>query len=87
MHMVNVEDVKRDLSRFLEQVAQGEEVVIASNGNPVAKLVPFQAATVMRVAGYENRFARNEGDLARVKWMIGFSLALTVAILWKLFSA
>ena len=52
MHMVNVENVKRDLSRFLEQVAQGEEVVIASDGNPVAKLVPFQAVTMKRVPGY-----------------------------------
>ncbi|MDZ4342649.1 MAG: type II toxin-antitoxin system prevent-host-death family antitoxin [Candidatus Binatia bacterium] len=33
-------EVKRDLSRYPEQVAQGEEVVIASAGNPVAKLVP-----------------------------------------------
>ena len=52
MHVVNVDDVKRDLSRFLEQVAQGEEVVIASDGNPVAKLVLFQAATATRVPGY-----------------------------------
>ena len=53
MHVVNVDDVKRDLSRFLEQVAHGEEVVIASDGNPVAKLVPFQAAAAAkRVPGY-----------------------------------
>ena len=53
MHIVNVDDVKRDLSRFLEQVAHGEEVVIASDGNPVAKLVPFQAAAAAkRVPGY-----------------------------------
>ena len=52
MHIVNVDDVKRDLSRFLEQVAQGEEVVIASAGNPVAKLVPYHAAVASRVPGY-----------------------------------
>lgn len=52
MSIANVEEVKRDLSRFLEQVAQGEEVVIASDGNPVAKLVPYQAATAPRVPGY-----------------------------------
>ena len=39
------------------------------------------------VATYENRFARIESDLALVKWMIGFNLAMTVAILWKIFSA
>ena len=36
---------------------------------------------------YENRFARIESDLAVVKWMIGFNLAMTVAVLWKVFSA
>ncbi len=39
------------------------------------------------VATYENRFARIESDLAVVKWMIGFNLAMTVAVLWKVFSA
>ena len=39
------------------------------------------------VATYENRFARIESDLALVKWMIGFNLAITIAILWKIFSA
>ena len=35
----------------------------------------------------QNRFARIEGDLAVVKWMIGFNLAITIAVLWKVFSA
>lgn len=39
------------------------------------------------VASYENRFTRIESDLAVVKWMIGSNLAMTVAILWKIFSA
>ena len=52
MSIANVDEVKRDLSRYLEQVAQGEEVVIASDGNPVAKLVPYQAAMAPRVPGY-----------------------------------
>ena len=52
MSVVNVDEVKRDLSRYLEQVAQGEEVVIASAGNPVAKLVPYQAPVTPRVPGY-----------------------------------
>ena len=36
---------------------------------------------------YENHLARIEGDLGVTKWMIGFNLAMTVAILWKIFSA
>ena len=52
MRVINADEVQRDLSRFLKQVAQGEEVVIASGGKPVAKLVPYQAATETRVPGY-----------------------------------
>ena len=52
MQIVNVDDMKRDLSQYLEQVAQGKEVVIGCEGNPVARLVPFQTATAPRVPGY-----------------------------------
>jgi hypothetical protein len=38
-------------------------------------------------ASYENRFARMESDLTVLKWMVGFNLAMTVAVLWKVFSA
>ncbi|WP_375427488.1 hypothetical protein [uncultured Sphingomonas sp.] len=36
------------------------------------------------VAGFENRFAKVEGELAVLKWMVGFDLALTAAVLAKL---
>ena len=49
MSIVNVDEVKRDLSRYLEHVAQSEEVVIASAGKPIAKLVPYQAPAAPRV--------------------------------------
>jgi hypothetical protein len=39
------------------------------------------------IAAYENRFNRIEQDLAIVKWMLGFNLAIAVATLWKVFSA
>lgn len=38
------------------------------------------------IASYENRFTRLESDLALLKWMVGFNLAMTVAVLWKVFS-
>lgn len=41
MEFVNVHHAKTHLSRLLEKIALGEEVVIAKNGRPVAKLVPF----------------------------------------------
>jgi len=52
MHIVTVDEVKRDLSHYLNQVLQGEEVIIARDGNPVAKLVPFQAPATKRMPGY-----------------------------------
>ncbi|HVV52563.1 MAG TPA: type II toxin-antitoxin system Phd/YefM family antitoxin [Polyangia bacterium] len=40
MKTVNVHDVKNHFSELLARVEQGEEVVIARAGNPVARLVP-----------------------------------------------
>jgi prevent-host-death family protein len=39
MGVFNVHDAKTHLSRLLDQVARGEEVIIAKSGRPVAKLV------------------------------------------------
>ena len=36
------------------------------------------------VAGYDNRFAKVESDLNLLKWMIGFNLAMTGAVLAKM---
>ena len=41
MAVVNVHHAKTHLSKLLERVAAGEEVVIARAGHPVARLVPF----------------------------------------------
>jgi len=38
---VNVHEAKTHLSRLLEQVEGGGEVIIARAGRPVARLVPF----------------------------------------------
>jgi tetrahydromethanopterin S-methyltransferase subunit G len=39
-----------------------------------------------RFARVDERFAKADGEMALLRWMIGFNLALTVAILWKVFS-
>lgn len=41
MDTVNIHYAKTQLSRLLERVEAGEEIVIARHGKPVAKLVPF----------------------------------------------
>jgi prevent-host-death family protein len=39
MDMVNVHDAKTHLSRLLDRVEQGEQILLARNGKPVAQLV------------------------------------------------
>lgn len=39
MGTFNVHDAKTHFSRLLDRVAQGEEIIIAKSGRPVAKLV------------------------------------------------
>jgi prevent-host-death family protein len=42
MSTVTVHQAKTHLSRLLRQVETGEEVVIARDGRPVARLVPIE---------------------------------------------
>jgi prevent-host-death family protein len=42
MEPVNVHEAKTHLSRLLDRVAAGEEIVIARAGKPVARLVPYE---------------------------------------------
>jgi prevent-host-death family protein len=51
MQTVNVHEAKTHLSRLLERVAAGEEVVIAKAGRPVARLVAFDATLDHRQFG------------------------------------
>jgi prevent-host-death family protein len=48
---VNIHEAKTHLSRLLERVLSGEEVVIAKAGIPVAKLVPVKKMAIKRVFG------------------------------------
>ena len=48
---VNVHEAKTHLSRLLERVERGEEIVIARAGTPVAKLVPIEPAPGKRPIG------------------------------------
>ena len=40
MRQVNIREAKTHLSRLIEDVAAGEEIIIPKGGKPVAKLVP-----------------------------------------------
>jgi prevent-host-death family protein len=49
--LINVHEAKTHLSRLLERVAHGEEIVIGKAGKPVAKLVPYREAQGPRSPG------------------------------------
>lgn len=44
MNSTGIAELKANLSRYLDRVKGGEEVVITERGLPVAKIVPLQAA-------------------------------------------
>lgn len=50
METVNVHEAKTHLSRLLQRVEAGEEIMIARDGTPVARLVPL-SAKLPRVPG------------------------------------
>jgi prevent-host-death family protein len=50
---VNIHEAKTHLSKLLQRVAVGEEIIIARAGVPVARLVPVQAARRPRPLGMD----------------------------------
>ena len=51
MKTVNIHEAKTHLSRLIEEVAAGGEVIIARNGKPVARLLPVARRSVPRQPG------------------------------------
>lgn len=49
--VVNMHQAKSSLSRLVERALQGEEIVIARNGEPLVKLVPVEKTREPRVPG------------------------------------
>jgi len=43
-------------------------------------------AAARAMTNYETRISKIESDMNLLKWMVGFNLALTVAILFRVFS-
>ncbi len=44
MKSVNIHEAKTHLSRLIERVEAGEEIIIAKAGRPAARLVPIEGA-------------------------------------------
>ena len=49
MVQLNIYEVKTRLSELVEQARQGQTVIIAKAGTPMAKLVPLDAPTKRRI--------------------------------------
>jgi len=49
--IVNVHEAKTHFSRLLEQVHQGQEIIIAKAGRPYARLVPLAGKVAERRPG------------------------------------
>ena len=54
---VNLHDAKTNLSRYVEQALDGDDVVIARAGKPLVKLVPVDTTPRKRQLG----FMRSQG--------------------------
>jgi prevent-host-death family protein len=68
---VNVHEAKTHLSRLLERVERGEEVTIARNGKPVARLVPIEPRTRRGMWGkYEGQIWMSEDFDEPLPWQI-----------------
>lgn len=48
---VNIYEAKTRLSQLLDQATEGEDVIIARNGTPIARLVPIQRPPARREPG------------------------------------
>lgn len=67
MQFTNIHEAKTHLSKLLERVAAGEEVIIAKAGKPVARMVPYEDS---------NRPAPKPGSMkGKIKILPGFDEA------------
>ncbi|MGD2014594.1 MAG: type II toxin-antitoxin system Phd/YefM family antitoxin [Desulfobacterales bacterium] len=53
MISVNIHEAKTHLSRLLERVVAGEEIIISKAGKPMAKLTPISKPQMDRVPGLD----------------------------------
>jgi prevent-host-death family protein len=62
---INIHQAKTHLSRLLEDVASGNEILIAKGGRPMARLVPLGRDDTPRRAGLLKGKVRMADDFER----------------------
>ena len=50
-HIVNMHDAKTNLSKLVIQAHEGDEIIIARAGKPVAKIVPYTETPRRNIIG------------------------------------
>ena len=63
------------------QLAALREALLEAGASPEKA-----GAAAEEVASYENRLTKIKGDLSVLKWMAAFNLAMTLAVLWRVFA-
>jgi prevent-host-death family protein len=75
MNQVNIHQAKTQLSRLVELAANGEEIIIAKAGKPVARLVPYMAKGAVRRPGIMRgkiRIKKNFDERLPEKLLVSF---------------
>lgn len=62
MTVYNIHDSKTHFSRLIEKVLNGEEVIIARDGKPVARLLPIETQAATRIPGNDKGKIRLAAD-------------------------
>ena len=52
MQTINIHEAKTHLSKLVEEVSKGQEIVIAKSGKPMAKLTGISPAKPIRKPGF-----------------------------------
>ena len=62
MHKVNIHEAKTHLSRLVEEVSKGQEILIAKSGKPMAKLSGIKVPKPKRKPGFLKGKIKIAGD-------------------------
>ena len=74
MRAVNIADLKNNLSRYLNEVRRGGEVVVKDRNKPIARIVPLieeeddQAELMKLIAGGDAKLPRSDDPLPKSFW-------------------
>ena len=55
MRQINIHAAKTHLSRLVEDVARGEEIILAKAGRPIARLVPLRQTDALQAKTVEGK--------------------------------